>query len=192
MQREGEILERAITLRKCGRCREAVKLYESVANDNPLVFGPIGLIYHKGQGNVSRDVDYAIACYQRALDDTVTPSIGRALITAYYEKSFQNVARCEEYLEKIASSDDPVSQLASFWLFVLRFRRERSAEERGQGRAFGEKAASMGHVYALKFMGEVYIKEGNILKGLWLFFRGLVAQAILKVVNGDDIRLKKF
>lgn len=192
VQHDSEILKRAIDLRKRRRCREAVELYESVAGRNPLVYGPIGLIYYKGEGDISRDIDYAIRCYQKVLDDTVTPAISRAFIAACYEKRFRGIEHCERYLEMIADSDDPVCQLASFWIFVLRFRRERSSEERRQARAYGEKAAAMGHVHALKFIGEVYLKEGKILKGMLSYVRGAAAQIFLSIFKRDDIRLKKF
>lgn len=191
MDSETDALLQAMELRKQGRCKEAISAYESISDENPLVYGSIGMIYHQGVGDVSQDLDRAIECYQRALDNEVTPAIGRALITAYYEKSFEGVDRCESYLERISGLNDPVSQLSCLWLFALRFRSERSKSDQSEGRAFGEKAARMGNVHARKAMAEIFIKEGRFFTGVLRFLAACLSQFWLGLTNKDDIRLQK-
>lgn len=191
MDSETDVLFQAMELRRKGRCKEAISVYESISDENPLVYGSIGMIYHQGVGDVPQDLHRAIECYQLAIDSEVTPAIGRSLITAYYEKSFDGVDHCEFYLERISSLNDPVSQLSCLWLFALRFRSERSKSEQSEGRAFGEKAARMGNVHARKAMAEISIKEGRVFTGVLRFLAAHLSQFWLGLTNRDDIRLKK-
>jgi TPR repeat protein len=191
MNSETDLLCQAMELRRNGKCKEAISIYESISDENPLVFGSIGMIYHRGVGDVTQDLNRAIEYYQRAMDNEVTPAIGRALIAAYYEKSFEGIDHCELYLEKISSLNDPVSQLSCLWLFALRFRTERSKSEQSEGRAFGEKAAQMGNVHARKAMAEVYFAERKLLRAAWMYFRALFSELRLRLVDPEDIRLQK-
>jgi hypothetical protein len=163
-----------------------------LANEDPFYFASIGIIYHMGSGDISEDLDIAIDCYQRALGIAVTPSVGRALISAYYEKSFKSLEDPERYLKKIAECDHSVAQLACLWLFALLFRSERSSEEQAEGRAYGERAARMGNVHACKAMAEVYFAERKILKAAWMFLRASFSKPWLRLINSEDIRLQKY
>lgn len=192
MGNQDEILERAIRLRDRGYCKEAVVLFSELANEDPFYFASIGFIYHMGSGDVSEDLDIAIDCYQRALDAAITPSLGRALISAYYEKSFKSLEDPEKHLKMIAECDDPIEQLACLWLFALLFRSERSPEEQAEGRAYGERAARMGNVHARKAMAEVYFAERKLLRATWMYLRSLFSKLRLRLVNPEDIRLQKY
>lgn len=191
MDSETEILLRAMKLKEKGLCKEAISLYESMSDNDPQVYGPIGMIYHKGDGDVPKDLDRAIECYQNAISDEASPAISRALIKAYYEKGFESVKGCERFLEKIADSEAPVSQLACLWLFALRFRGENSPEVQKNGKEFGKKAARMGNIFARKAMAETYIKEGRIVRGILGLLGARFSEFFLAIMNKDDIRLQK-
>jgi TPR repeat protein len=192
MQSQEDLLERAEQLKGMGRCQEAIDLYRKAANQDPFIYSLIGFIYHMGNGDVSKDLDAAIDCYQRGLDESMTPSLSRALLSAYCEKRFESLERCEEYLEKIAGYDHLVAQLACLWLFALRFRSERSPEEQAKGRAYGERAARMGNVHACKAMAEVYFAERKLLRASWMYSRALFSELRLRLIDPEDIRLQKY
>lgn len=192
MGSQNEILERAIELRERGCCKEAVRLFRRLANEDPFYFASIGIIYHIGSGDISEDLDIAIDCYQRALDVAITPSVGRVLISAYYEKSFKSLEDSERYLKKIAECDHSVAQLACLWLFALLFRGERSSEEQAEGRVYGVRAARMGNVHARKAMAEVYFAERKVLRAACIYLRALFSKLWLRLVNPEDIRLHKY
>lgn len=191
MDSETTTLLQAMELKRKGFCREAIVLYESMSYEDPQVYGPVGMIYHKGDGDVKKDLDRAINCYQRAISEEVTPAISRALIEAYYEKGFEGVNDCDRYLEKIADLEAPVSQLACLWLFALRFRDQNSPEVQANGRRFGEKAARMGNVFARKAIAETKIKEGRIFTGILGILTARLSELNLGLINKEDIRLQK-
>jgi len=192
MPTQGDLLDRAEQLKSLGRCQDAIDLYRRAASQDPFIYSLIGFIYHFGDGDVSKDLHAAIDCYQRGLDEKITPSLCRALLSAYCEMRFESLEHCEEYLEKIAGHDSPVAQLACLWLFALLFRSERSSEEQAEGRAYGEKAARMGNVHARKAMAEVYLAERKLLTAAWMYTRALISKLWLRLANPEDIRLQKY
>lgn len=168
----------------------ALFLLKSLASDGVLAaFREIGNIYELGGGGVDVDIEKALYWYKKSLDEANDAFGAYGLGRLYFrgngiEKDYKKALW---YFELALENNIEIASLMLARIFNSGLGIEKNIDK---AENYYLKAIESGYVYALKELGTLEIKKGNIYKGLKLYSHGIVNHALLLVLNKHDKRLR--
>lgn len=168
----------------------ALYLLRSLASDKELAaYREIGNIYELGGGGVEIDYKKAFSWYKKSVDEADDALGYYGLGRLYYlgrgvERNYESA---RWYFEQAASADIALANLMLGRIYNLGLGVEKDTH---LARKYFNKAGENGYVQAIKNLGHLEIKDGNIIKGISLQLRGITLHLILYIKSSHDPRLR--
>ena len=149
----------------------------------------IGNIYELGVDGVEKDYDQAFHWYKKSVDIGDDPVGVYCLGRLYYlgKGVEQDYSKAFWYYKLAADSGITPALLMLGRIYNLGLGVEKDVNE---ARRYFQDAANEGYVYAIKNLGGLEMSQGNVMKGVIIYIKGIWAHLKIYLHNKHDPRLR--
>ena len=149
----------------------------------------IGVLYERGGSGVEKNYTQALYWFSRSADHEHNPN-GAYAVGKYYfygKGSEVDYSKAQQYLQIAHDAGVAPAQVLLGKMYTEGLGVKKDPEK---AREFFVIAASTGNVFAIKNLACFEMSHGNIVKGVWLYVKGVVMHLFFILQNEKDIRLR--
>jgi len=175
-----------------GKIKEALELFESLANDGDVsAYAQIGNLLELGKDGVEVDLDMARRWYMRAIEEDNCDAgyIGLAKMAL---RGFTDAGTPDDAIEYLRIASDVGNPEALTLLGMMYYFGEHVSEDLDCAAQYFEKACEHGYILPQRFLSIIIIKQGHIMRGLRLNIDARWRAFKFRIKNPHDERLWRY
>ena len=190
MEKYQQRREKCEELFQKGERKAAFYLMRSLAKDgDEIIYCELGNLYELGGDGIEIDYAKAKKWYEKSLEIAGDPWGAYALGRLYYNGNGvkQDYETAMYYFDLAEKTDLTIASLMLGRMYRYGFGTEKNNEIAIK---YLTKASQKGFVYAIKNLGSVLIENGNHIRGIFLYAKGIISQLYITITKGKDERLR--